>query len=414
MKLDGDDKKIVFDNLSKDLTEAHSNQPCSLWDAEAEGWNSVLGEQLPAPGVDILPSPLIEQKDNHYLVHYDILGLTYWMLARVEEIDRKDLDNEQRFPATASHAFKNGYLDRPVVDEWFHILRQVISKKWPEIGLRNSKYKTIVTCDVDHPFEYSGSIRKFARRFAGDLLKRKSAYKAFKNLLGEIMVFFNYWSFDENFNGLKFIMNECEEKDHKVIFFFISYKTHNINDIDASITQRVLKIFKLISDRGHTIGLHPGYNTFNNKKNLKYSYNRLVTKLKETGLDHKNIISRQHYLRWSTPLTQNLLESQQISYDSTLSYADKPGFRCGTCHQYSMFDATCQKEMKIKQIPLIIMECSVLDEKYMKMQEDVALEYMMYLKNICKKVDGNFVLLWHNSYLKKESYRNLFKKIIND
>lgn len=405
---------IVFDNLQTCLTETHSTQPFCWWNAEAEGWESILGGRIPTPGVKSLPRPLVEDKNQNIYIHYDILGLTYWMLARLEEIDRKDLDNEQRFPATASHAFKNGYLDRPVVDEWFHVLRQVISKKWPEIELRNSKYKTIVTCDVDHPFEYSGNLRKLVRRFAGDLLKRKSAFKAFKNLLGEIMVFLNNWSFDENFNGLEFIMNECEEKDHKVIFFFISYKTHNIKDIDAGINRRVLKLFKLISDRGHTIGIHPGYNTFNNKKNLEYSYDKFVTKLKEVGLDHPKIISRQHYLRWSTPQTQNLLEGQGIAYDSTLSYADKSGFRCGTCHQYSMFDATSQREMKIKQIPLIIMECSVLDEKYMKMKEDDALEYMIELKNKCKNLGGSFVLLWHNSSLIKESYRNLLKKIISD
>ena len=41
MRLDGHGKKVVFTNLSNSLTEAHSNQPCSVWDAEAEGWKSV-------------------------------------------------------------------------------------------------------------------------------------------------------------------------------------------------------------------------------------------------------------------------------------------------------------------------------------------------------------------------------------
>ena len=59
------------------------------------------------------------------------LGLTYWILARVEEIGRTDLDNRGRIPATASHAFKHGYLDRPVVDEWLHLLGRVIQRQWP-------------------------------------------------------------------------------------------------------------------------------------------------------------------------------------------------------------------------------------------------------------------------------------------
>ena len=36
LSLEGRKGKIVFDNLSICLTEAHSNQPCSLWDAQAE------------------------------------------------------------------------------------------------------------------------------------------------------------------------------------------------------------------------------------------------------------------------------------------------------------------------------------------------------------------------------------------
>ena len=67
---------------------------------------------------DELVSPPIEPRADRHVVHYDIIGLTYWMLARVEEIGRTDLDNHQRFPATSSHAYKYGYIDRPVVDEW--------------------------------------------------------------------------------------------------------------------------------------------------------------------------------------------------------------------------------------------------------------------------------------------------------
>jgi hypothetical protein len=52
---------------------------------------------------------------------------------RVEEIGRTDLDNHERFPATSSHAFKHGYLDRPVVDEWLHLLGQVIQRQWPGV-----------------------------------------------------------------------------------------------------------------------------------------------------------------------------------------------------------------------------------------------------------------------------------------
>ena len=237
MKLFGFDGAIIFPYLSLSLTEANSNQPYTNWDSRKEGWNSVLGHLLPAPGVHNLIFPLIEKIENNYHVKYDILGLTYWMLGRIEEIYRTDLDEHERFPATYSHAFKYGYIERPIVDEWMHILGQVIKRQWPQVELRKHKYQTVVTCDVDHPFEYSGNLRKILRRFAGDVLKRKSLLKAVLNILGEICVHFGNFKIDPNYKGILYIMEECEKNNLTAFFFFITYMTDKNFDADAGINK---------------------------------------------------------------------------------------------------------------------------------------------------------------------------------
>src|SRR5690606_19318473 len=108
-----------------------------------------------APGVAQLPAPLISTTDNGWHIGYDILGLVYWMLNRIEEIGRTDLDRHGRFPATASHAYKHDYLERPVVDEWLHVLGQVMRKTWPEIELKHHAFSMKVSHDVDSPSLYS-------------------------------------------------------------------------------------------------------------------------------------------------------------------------------------------------------------------------------------------------------------------
>ena len=133
LELVGAEGAIHFDALCEGFTQAHSEQPRTYWNAEHEGWLSALGGPLPAPGVAKLPSPLIVQHGTEHVIHYDILGLAYWMLARVEEIGRTDLDNHKRFPATSSHAYKHGYLGQPVVDEWLHVLGQAIQQQWPGV-----------------------------------------------------------------------------------------------------------------------------------------------------------------------------------------------------------------------------------------------------------------------------------------
>ncbi len=163
LRLVGAEGAIYFDTLCKGFTQAHSDQPFTQWHAELEGWRSVLGGPLPAPGVADLPTPLIEPRGAGYVIHYDILGLAYWMLARVEEIERTDLDNHGRFPALSSHAFKHSYLERPVVDEWLDLLGQVIERQWVGVELKRHTFRVRLSHDVDRPTRYGfANIKKFA------------------------------------------------------------------------------------------------------------------------------------------------------------------------------------------------------------------------------------------------------------
>src|SRR5690606_27535596 len=111
--------------------------------------------------------------DNAAVIHYDILGLTYWMLTRLEEVGRIDLDNHQRFPATSSHAYQHGYLERPIVDEWLNILGQIVQRIWPQLKLKEHRFSIKVSHDVDVPSRYGfRSWSGIARAMAGDLINR--------------------------------------------------------------------------------------------------------------------------------------------------------------------------------------------------------------------------------------------------
>ena len=103
--------------------------PCSSWNVGAEGFESIE-PLLPAPGCDEVCPHLLISTDTGFHLTYDILGLSYWMLARCEEVapPAEVLDNHHRFPATSSHAFRHGYLERPIVDEWLGVLRQVLQR----------------------------------------------------------------------------------------------------------------------------------------------------------------------------------------------------------------------------------------------------------------------------------------------
>ena len=176
--------------------------------------------------------------------------------------------------------------------------------------------------------------------------------------------------------------------------------------------ERVTDVLRDIDSRGHRIGIHPGYKTYNDKNNFRLSVQKLKQTLAKESINQEILIGRQHYLRWKTPDTARFYEENKVISDSTLGYADMPGFRCGTCIRYNFFDAEEQKLMDLYEQPLIVMECSVISGKYMGLSASKkAQDNMIKLKDICKKVGGEFTLLWHNTSLftvcEKEIYREI-------
>ncbi len=405
---------ILFDTLCVGFTQAHSDQPCTRWDAEREGWATVLGGPLPAPGVTDLPAPLIEVRGATQVIHYDILGLTYWMLARVEEIGRTDLDNHERFPAVSSHAHKHDYLDRPVVDEWLHLLGQVIQRQWPGLVLKRHEARTLVSCDVDTPFALEGSLWRMARRAAGDVLRRHSLSALLETTIGTLRVRRADHSLDSYFQGIEFIMDVNERAGRAVAFYFIPENTDPRLDNSVSLDDpRMRTLMREICARGHNIGIHPGYNSYRHPEAMSRSVQTLRRVLDEEKISQTQTGGRQHFLRWETSLTACLWDENGLTYDSTLGYADRSGFRCGTCFEYPFFDAIQQRALRLRERPLIVMECSVISERYMGLgYSERAFALMHGYRDVCHRLGGDFTLLWHNSHLNSDPDKRFYGALV--
>ena len=415
LALDGGRGAIVFDRLEDSLTQAHSFQAFIHWDAECEGWKSILGGPLPAPGVASLPNPLIQRRGADTYVHYDILGLTFWMLARVEEINRLDLDNHERFPAASSHAYKHGYLDRPVVDEWLNLLGQVIEQQWPAVKLKRHNFRMQVSHDVDEPSLYAfKSWKTIGRMMAGHLLKRGDP-KAFFNAPYVKIATRDRLIKQDPYNTFDWLMNISEKHGLRSAFYFICGRTDPTRDADYAIEHPAIRnLLNNIHMRGHEIGLHPSYGTYRRPELLKAEAERLKRVCEEEGVVGDQWGGRMHYLRWEQPITMQAWAHAGMDYDSTLGYADHAGFRCGTCYEYPAFDAVRQEQLRLRIRPLVVMECSVIDKAYagLGVTEDAA-NLINTLKERCVSVNGVFALLWHNSYLQKRELKNLYLGLFN-
>lgn len=407
---------IVFDSLQPAFHQSRSDFPCQSWCASSEGLNAPIEDSLPAPSTVSLPTRLIELHEQGATIHYDILGLTYWMLTRQEEIGRTDLDNHQRFPATSSHAFKHGYLERPIVDEWLNILAQVMQRVWPVIELKQHQFSMKVSHDVDGPARYAFQNWKgLVRTMGGDVLVRKDISSALK----APWIWLNSKQAihpKDPANTFDWLMKQSEANGLTSAFYFICGRTDASKDAKYNPEMpQIRKLMREIHQRGHEIGLHPSYNTYNRPEEIAKEAARLRNVCAEEGIQQNEWGGRMHFLRWDQAITQKAWADAGMTYDSTLSYADRPGFRCGTCFEYPAFDAATDKPLTLRIRPLVAMDCTVIAERYLGLgSTEAAYEKFNELKNNCRKVGGVFTLLWHNSFFSSQNDFDIYRRLVSE
>jgi len=386
----------------------------SWWNSKNDGWQGVLGQPLPAPGVARLPTPLIEKRGADFYFHYDILGLTYWMLARVEEMGRTDLDIHERFPAKSSHAFKNGYLDRPAVDEWLHMLGTVLQRQWPRIEIKQHQFEMSVSHDVDRPSLYAfENWKSIGKIVMGHLLKRRNLKAIFKTLYIKVATREQLLDADP-FNTFDWLMDVSELNGIKSVFFFNCGRTSPKNDPEYQINNRIIRnLIKKIKSRGHEIGLHPSYGTHLSSNLISIEFEKLKTVCQEMGIRQNEWGCRMHYLRWSHPKTMQALENTGINYDCTMGFPDSPGFRCGTSQSYQAFDPENQRIMNLKIQPLILMDSTIYGTEYLNLKSFNSIKKVATaLKTKCRLLNGSFTTNWHNCEFRTQEKKRIFTEII--
>lgn len=389
--------------------------PCGRWCGEAEGIRLPMSGPLPAPGSGDLPSPLLRAYPHGLHLQYDLFGLAYWMLSRQEEVGREDLDTHGRFAATASHAYRNGYLERPIVDEWLEVLGQLMERNWPGLRLIRPAACLSVSHDVDSPSRYGfATFRKLLRTMVGDVIKRRDIVTASRAPMLWRQCGSRLPAADPS-NTFDWIMDVSESQGLKSAFYFICGRTDPTKDALYDPEHPAIRaLMRRIHERGHEIGLHPSYNTYLAPAAIAGEAARLRRVCAEEGIKQARWGGRMHFLRWRVGATLQGWEEAGMVYDSSLGYADLPGFRCGTCHEYPAYDPVAEKQSSVRIRPLIAMECTIMAPRYMGLGAGSdALAKFRQLRKACEAVHGCFTLLWHNSELESPARRALYTAVLN-
>jgi len=370
-----------------------------------------------APGKDIpviFGSEELKVEKNKIVCGIDIFASSFFMLTRWEEYADKSRDSHGRFPALASLAYRNGFLDRAVVNEYSEMLWNML--RFLKSGQERKKraFRTFVTHDVDAPFFYANKDLLIAlKRMKYDIFGRNGPVSALNNFSDWVRVKNGqierdrYYTFD-------YIMDVSERFSLKSNFLFITDCSDPARDGDYSFNHKLVRrLLVNIHRRGHDIGLHLSYGSFKDPSQTQKEFDILRKVCAEEGIKQDCWTSRHHFLRWATPASFNNLESAHLDYDSTLSYADVTGFRCGVCYEYPAFDIIARKQLFLRERPLLVMECTVIDERYMNLGAgEKAFGAIKGIKDTCRRFNGDFTVLWHNTRFVDHQERQLYNQML--
>jgi len=361
------------------------------------------GEGLPGKG----GTEFCEERDDGKIIfNVDIIAATIFMLSRWEETVAEERDEHQRFPARASVAFRQNFLERPVVDEYALTLRAWLKYLRPEWRPETGRFRVKLSHDIDHVYLFeTGS--KAVRTILGDLLKRLDPGLAVRNFREWYRQLFSP-ARTEYLKAVYQLRKLVNDLDVDNVFNFKTSRRSDFDDgYDPGQTDVRNCIAWLLKD-GADIGFHPGYYTYDDYTAFATEKERFDAVLPEPV----NYGGRQHYLR-CTPVSSWLdWETLGLLYDSTLGYAEYPGFRCGTCHRFKLFDLPGDRELDLYEEPLIIMDSTLFG--YRQYDPEAAMEKVLELMRKCREVEGHFVMLWHNVSIcqQRQLWADFYKEFV--
>lgn len=335
-------------------------------------------------------------------IPFDIFAASFYLISRYEEYLPHVQDVHERFAAGESLAYKNGFLEKPLVDIWALKFLELLKIKFPNYKYVDREFKLLSTINVDMAYVYK---HKGVVRTTGGFLKDLLNFN-FINFKKRLLAILNFSK--DPYDTFSTLLKIKAELNVDTIFFFSigDYTTFDKNIASTNINFKSL--IKSVADYAK-VGLQPSYFTLKNAEKLKKEKLRL-----EYIINRPITCSRQHYMRLSLPDTyQNLLDID-LKEDFTMGYEKSAGFRASTCTPFYFYDLDFEIVTPLKIFPFAFMDVTL--KQHMKLSNDDSLAKILTLKNEVKKVKGTFISVFHNETLCEdtfwESWTNIYKATV--
>ncbi len=326
------------------------------------------------------------QKDA--ILPFDIFAAAFYLVSRYEEYLPHIRDNHNRFLASGSDAFQQGYLHKPLVNIWSVKIKDILHHWFPKIKFITPVYSFIPSIDIDAAYAFKN--KGFTRAVGG--IYKSIQKKDDKELRQRVRVLLRLEK--DPFDTFELQMQLQEKYKYRALYFIL-LADYGPNDKNIPYNDRYFQqLIRYLADYAE-IGIHPSYASSFQPSLLVMETARL-SKILKRDVEH----SRQHFLKLVLPETYRNLINNDIIHDYTMGYAEMPGFRASICTPFYFFDIDQDSQTNLMIHPFMVMDGTLHD--YLKLTPQEAVETVVELIDEVKKVGGTFIPLWHNPALNEE------------
>lgn len=344
------------------------------------------------------------------LLHADIVASSYYLLSRYEEmIHRNKRDEFGRFCAIYALPYRAGFLHRPVVDEYGRAFWQLLVNK----GLTNSlglstdeKPRGFRRINLSHslhsPYLYRGWRALWYR-----LRKKADPYNTFDAL----------YAYNQS-------LAERSPWQVNTLLFLKARSTHRLDKPQYKLRDRRLRhILQNAEHIGAKFGLLCSYAASKNPhlipeemKDLRAQLKGLYRQLygwqeRKTPKSHHQqqerrclkdlelISSHHNYFALGEPEDTREMLAAGIRHDYTMTYADIPGFRLGTCRPVRFINPNTRSLTDLIMHPLCLSDTALKTCQIKHHQPEQLLHCTTALIDMVYLHRGELNILWHNETL---------------
>jgi hypothetical protein len=358
-------------------------------------------------------------KNNNLIFCHDYLSSAFYLLSGKQETEITERDKYNRFPYAASLQNTLGFTTLPLVNYYFEIILQGFEDYAAHHNFKIRRKRLfqnfgfLLSHDVDRvAFHHPRNVAYKVKQIIGLSPLTYSFTKTIRLLISGILFNLNPFATNDPWWNFDWLINLEKQLGIRSTFYFLK-REDGAKNAQYNLKDKKIKklINKLLKD-DFEVSLHGTIASANQLESLISQKEEMKT---VTGIDCQGI--RQHYLMFYHPQTFKIQQAAHFIYDTTLAFAEHDGYRNSYCYPFHPYDFENDNMMDIWEIPLVIMEASILQYRKAGLSEMTnAVEH--YIEE-AQKFGGIFSLLWHNCRLNdieyegiSEYYKNLLKHII--